>query len=330
MQITVQGAPAVPTDLAYTGPSASTSRVVAETSQSVPRQTDTEEFAPNGPIVSIAPASTAIPPLGASSQLATPQPTPLRIPTTIPAPAAAPVSYVIAQPSVVTLQIIDGKLVTATEASTQYSIALPTASGLPLASIPPVGPGSLKAAVQPLTGSSQNISQSPPASEETYLNPLIQYSSQIIAAIPSSCTRPCTSFLTHYTTCTSRHAPVFLSSAPPTPEETQSNIALSECLCDYTYQAQTCGQCFVRDPTMGPGKVEWFQGVVGVCQAMGQGKTESLVSRSFRMPWECVCVCADFWRVGGDGECAGACGWVGHSRDGDCGCCRQDGNKANE
>jgi hypothetical protein len=316
----VQSAPAVPTDLVYIGPSASTSGstttsgVVQEVKTEVQVVTDTEELAPNGPVTSIS----SLTPPSSTTLLPAPQTAP-RIAANLPtsaaavgAPVALPVggsvSYVIAQPSVVTLQIVDGKLVPATEAPTRYSIALPT-SGVALQ---PIGAGSTAVGgSSPLIGSTPIVGSTPiigstspligaipPTTPviQQYLNPLIQYSSQIIASIPPTCFRPCMSFQTHFKDCTTRFPPLplppslsttpLVSSASDlsaggqslTRKQTESNIALSTCLCDYTYQAQTCGQCFVKVPAVGTGSLEWFQGFVGGCQALGEGKTESLVS----------------------------------------------------
>jgi hypothetical protein len=328
----VQSAPAVPTDLAYIGPSASTSVASSGAAQEtktaeVQVVTDTEEFAPNGPVTSI---SSLTPPLS-STQLPAQQTVP-RIAANLPTSAAAvgvsvavpvggSVSYVIAQPSVVTLQIVDGKLVSASEAPTQYSIALPSsgvalqpvvAGSTPLAgstaivgSTPIVGSTTIVGST-PIVGSTSPLTGTiPPTTPviQQYLNPLIQYSSQIIASIPPTCVRPCMSFQTHFKDCTTRYPPIplppsisttplgssssELSSAGQslTAKQTESNIALSTCLCDYTYQAQTCGQCFVKVPEVGTGSLEWFQGFVGGCQALGEGKTESLVSFWFFCFW---------------------------------------------
>lgn len=238
----------------------------SETTEVIPATTDTEEFAPNGPL----PSSTS-PPLTRISFTSSSLLAPLRNPPITTALAGAP-SYVIAQPSVVTLQIIDGQLLQASQAPTRYSLALSQPSGWP--GNPIAGPSAaLRAPARPLVEGQQDAEpqhDDPPA----YINPLVQDSYEIISFIPTNCTRPCAPFRNHYTSCASRHPPITSSGTAPTAAENAINVALSECLCDYTYQAQTCGQCFVAQGLEG-GSV---RGVVQGCQALAEGKVEALVS----------------------------------------------------
>lgn len=152
-----------------------------------------------------------------------------------------------------TLQVVDGKLVPAS-ATTQYSIALPEVSGT-------------VAGNKTTTNTAVGF----------YVNPLVGYASEIISTIPSECERPCSSFKSHSTACASRFPPLLSSStAAPTANETKTDGELTECLCDYTYQAQTCGQCFARNETLAKGEeMAYFEEIVKGCQAAKEGKSVS-------------------------------------------------------
>lgn len=266
LRMSVHAAPAVPSDLAYVGPLVSTGGTThSETTQVISATTDTQEFAPNGPL----PSMTAPPPPTRVSFTTSSLVTPPRDPPIITAVAGAP-SYVIARPSIVTLQIIDGQLVQASEAPTRYSLALPQPSGS--SDDPIIDPSAaLRVSTSPLGKEQQDASplEDPPE----YVNPLVQGSHEIIASMPTNCTRACAPFRNHCTSCASRHPPIRYTNSL-TPAENITNVALSECLCDYTYQAQTCGQCFIAQG----GKGGAVRGLVQGCQMLREGKLEALVS----------------------------------------------------
>lgn len=167
-----------------------------------------------------------------------------------------PTSYAIAKPPVVTLQVVDGKLVPAS-ATTQYSIALPGASTA-------VGAGG---------------NATTPAAVGIYVNPLVGYASEIISLTPPTCDRPCSSFKSHTTDCAARFPPLLsASSVVPTAKETKADEELTRCLCDYTYQAQTCGQCWAKNQTLARGvEMGYFQEIVKGCEAAKEGKLVSEV-----------------------------------------------------
>ncbi|KAJ9092939.1 hypothetical protein QFC19_008537 [Naganishia cerealis] len=220
--------------------------------------------APSSAVISITSTATPVIPQALAPLLAAP---------TAKAPAVSFVLDTQPKPSVVTLQIVDGKLVTAGAAAASYSIALPGPSTAATGFSPSAGD------LQSVSGAGSSVSDAALQAPNLYFaNPLMNLASEIVnvsSQDTSGCSKQCLPFQLKVVKCNADFP--FLSanlSKTLSANEQKTNTSLTSCLCEPFIQRNSCKRCFTANSTLAAmPQISYFSGMESRCPAPGKNET---------------------------------------------------------
>ncbi|KAJ9124806.1 hypothetical protein QFC24_003175 [Naganishia onofrii] len=194
--------------------------------------------------------------------------------------AAAPgpaVSYIIdPKPAIVTLQVVDGKLVPAGSAATAYALAgLGGVQGKAVA----LGTGTGAE-----VGADDIVNAALNAPNLHYVNPLMNLASEIVILTQpkdAGCNMQCLPFRTNTVKCNTDFplltADLKKSSTTTTNAANQkTNTSLTACICEPFIQRGSCEACFTKNSTLATmPQMSYFSGINSRCPVIGESSAAS-------------------------------------------------------
>ncbi|KAJ9099110.1 hypothetical protein QFC21_003989 [Naganishia friedmannii] len=191
------------------------------------------------------------------------------------APAGGAVSYVIdPKPAVVTLQVVDGKLVPAGSAPAAYSIALPGVAGLGGVQGKAIAGGAAGVDADDIVDAALN------APNLHYANPLMNLASEIVILTQpktAGCNMQCLPFRTNIVKCNTDFPLITADLKTSSTADTQkTNTSLTACICEPFIQRGSCEACLSKNSTLAAmPQMAYFSGIDSRCPAIGQASAGS-------------------------------------------------------